>query len=572
MGFLDRLKTKKATIGISISQKGILEVAEFDFDKKKVLKYTNSPINYNVPTRQFDDISELEYSIRKSFEELGLPLNSQVFLSLPTTLISHITLPNILDEESIKMALISEVEKSYVFKKSEPQVSYLKISENAENETSFIAFSPFQIDLLQQIKEVFDKIGINVLAIDTSYASLIRGIIESGMADKNLQDEINWNILLINTNSYVIFSMIGDKLIEVYEDPIAIKSFSEDEIYPAITSAASSSLMNYMSEDIIIISESDDVSAEILSNYFNVNMSKSFIENNKYTQKPIVEYDLNVLPSKAPMISPEIIGILVWEKSQVSLKFNFNENSVKVASSYSFTIGEHEINITAKLLQNIAIGCIVFSLTVIGILWYGAESILSIQTRTLQEVAAKMSELEMALKSDKSNKVIPSKVIEERYLANKNIIMSYDSLAIDIPEKLWLQEFEVYSDLSAYIKGQALKMEDVLNYYESLQKLGRFNNLKISSLKIINPAEEAKSTDVASVSPAPGSVDNVLPAITTNFNTGEKMYEFVFGEKKAVTPATSTSPGTATPTASPPPVTTAPIAPALPPAATPAVP
>ncbi|MFA6989556.1 MAG: hypothetical protein WC197_05760 [Candidatus Gastranaerophilaceae bacterium] len=554
MGFLDSLKAKKkATIGISISSKSILEIAEFDFGQKKILKYTNVTVNYNTSTRQFDDINELESSIKNAFEELGLSLNSNVFLSLPTTLINHQTLPNILDEESIRMAISSEVEKNYVFKKYEPQVSYVKISENADNETSFIVFTAFQAELIQQLKSLFEKIGLNLLAIDTSYASLIRGITESGIIDQNIMEESNWNLLLINTNSYVIFSMIGDKLFEVYEDPIAIKSFSEDEIYPAITSSASSSLVNYPSEHLVIISESDDVSAEILSNYLNFSATKSYIECNRYTQKPIVEYDLTVLPTKAPMISPEIVGICCWSQSSSLLKFNFNEaGALKEYIAQSIIIAGHEIEITPKLLQNIAIGFIAFSLILISALWYISESIISIQTRAIQEISSKISELQTSLDANKVGHIIPSAVIDEIYNNNKNVITSYDSLAIDIPEKLWIEEFEVYSDLSTYIKGKALKMDDILGYYESLQKLGKFKDFKITSLKIADPTAEknaASSTlstppSLLPMPPAPPTTGSVLLPPVSNvstsnnleFFTSVKTYEFVFGVQKSATP------------------------------------
>ena len=494
-------------------------------------------------------------------------------MSLPTTLIDHQTLPNVLDEDSIKVALSSEVEKNYIFKKYEPQVSYVKISESSENETSFIAFTAFQAELIQHIKILFEKLGLNLLAIDTSYASLIRGITESGFVEKNMLEDGNWNILLINTNSYAIFSMIGNKLFEVYEDPIAIKSFTEDEIYPAITSSASSSLINYSPEHLVVISESDDVSAEMLSNYLNIAATKSYIESNRYTQSPIVEYDLTVLPKKAPMISPEVVGIACWAQSSSILKFNFNEDgALKEYIAHSVIIAGREIELTPKLLQNIALGFIAFNLIFVAALWYITESIISIQNRTTQEISAKVSELQTSLDANKGNSIIPSAVIDQIYNTNKNVIMSYSSLAASIPEKLWIEEFEVYGDLTAYIKGKALRMDDVLDYFESLQQLGKFKDFKITNLKLSSPDEEKNVTSTNSSSapssqpnlapppnalpsPAPTTGSMVLPPVSNlnpsrglDFFTGVQAYNFSFGSKKSNMPQQPGTSETSAPT------------------------
>lgn len=516
MGLFDGIKVKKSTIGISITPKSLLEIAEFDYETRKVLKYTNIEIDYNLSTRQISDLETFEYSLRQAFTELGINLNSNVYLSLPTTLIGHQTLPNILDDDSIKMALASEAEKNYIFKKYEPLISHYEVSNNPENETKFLAYSAFQKEVLNEVKGVLEKIGLKILAIDTSYTSMIRGLCASGEVSESLLEGANWNVLSINSNSFAIFSMIGDKLFEVFEDPLAIKSFNEDEIYPAITAASSSNLMNYPADHLIIVSSSDDVSAEILSNYLNVGCSKSFIENNKYSKSPFIECDYNVLPSKAPEVSPEIVGISAWDKYEQGVKFNFaSDGGIKEYMNPTISLGGRELELTAQLVQNILLGYIAACLLIVGALWYVSESLSGAQNKQLQKLSSQLNELERFVKDSNVQKFDMSDQVKKIHNNNKQIIKSYDSISIDIPEKLWLEEMEIYKDLSVYIKGKAYKMNDILSYFESLQKLSKFKDLKISSLKVIEDGAFSKDEEAQGLS-----------------LVSEKTYAFEFGKSR----------------------------------------
>lgn len=72
---------------------------------------------------------------------------------------------------------------------------------------------------------------------------------------------------------------------------------------------------------------------------------------------------------------------------------------------------------------------------------------------------------------------------------------SYDAIAIDIPEKVWLENVTMYSDLTAYIKGYSFSVKDVVNYHQSLQKLSKFKDLKITSLKLAGDKDETEKND-----------------------------------------------------------------------------
>ena len=44
------------------------------------------------------------------------------------------------------------------------------------------------------------------------------------------------NLMIIMQNSYAILSMVGKRPVDYFEEPLALKSFQDEEIYNAIKS------------------------------------------------------------------------------------------------------------------------------------------------------------------------------------------------------------------------------------------------------------------------------------------------------------------------------------------------
>ena len=80
-----------------------------------------------------------------------------------------------------------------------------------------------------------------------------------------MKDFVTWNLMVINQNSYSVLSMAGKSVISYYEEPLALKSFSGEEVYNAIISSSTLTLTTNPANWLYIISETDLVSAEVLS-------------------------------------------------------------------------------------------------------------------------------------------------------------------------------------------------------------------------------------------------------------------------------------------------------------------
>ncbi len=110
----------------------------------------------------------------------------------------------------------------------------------------------------------FADIGSNLVGIETAYSAILRGVYFSTSCSKEIAENYSWNVLLINTNSYAIFSLVGTRLVDYQEVPLAIKSFSMKKLIRLLQLPVSQILPDYPAKKIINSISADDICAEVL--------------------------------------------------------------------------------------------------------------------------------------------------------------------------------------------------------------------------------------------------------------------------------------------------------------------
>ena len=487
---LDKLKSKSSTVAINVSSRSLLEVLEFNKDGL-IINYASVPIQYNAFTKELENVSDFESAIKRAFSEINVGLTSRVYVSLPTFIIDHETLPDIEEEEAIKTMLVSSVEKNYIFKKYDPAISFYRLpEEEATSGNVKICYTALRADEYSKMKGVFEDLGLKVIAIDSSFSSLINGVIVSQKVNPSLiAANDSWNIINITSNSFSIFSMKGKNLVGVYEEPLAVKSFTEEEVYQVITNSLDLVLGNYPAKQVVVVSQSDDVSAEYLASVINVDYPKTYIEDNKF-RRQIVEYGLNITQSNKVRISLEAIGIANWVFNQDGFKFDFLDAPLAVdttVESIFVPIGGRDIELTPELIKKIVISFAIVLALIIGLIFVSLVSLYNAKEKEQIELVSKIQKIENELNlQPQATGMSQAEFLQKSYTNNLNYKKSYAAIAREIPDMLWIEEFQMAEDSKLYLAGRSYRMDDVLNYYDSLNKLGKFPNLKISVLKISN--------------------------------------------------------------------------------------
>ena len=172
----------KKGIGIFISSASTLEVVEYDYNSGVINNYSKISFEYDIITREIntDNFETALQNIIKNFE---ITPQIPITLAISSILINNKSLPLELDNEEVYTALVSETEKNYIFKKSEPAVSWNITSTDKDNHINNIIYSALQRQLVEKMDTIFRRQNLKLVAIDISYSAFIRGLSVSGIVD-----------------------------------------------------------------------------------------------------------------------------------------------------------------------------------------------------------------------------------------------------------------------------------------------------------------------------------------------------------------------------------------------------
>lgn len=485
-----------ATVGISISAANIIEMICIDKSQRMITKYACKELKYNNAIREIISYDDFALAVQDLFKEINVnPKNCNVVLNIPNVHFSFISLPLVLPDDQISGAISSEVEEMYLFKRHEPVVSWNTVTVNKDTDKRYIVFGAVQENTIQNVKDIFDDMGCKLIAIETAYSSMIKGIVYSKVLQEEFENNETTNILLINSNSYSIFCMQGKKLVDCFEEPLAIKSFSSDEVYVAISSAAGSSLENYPAKNLLVVSETNDVSAEILCHKINFDGTMKYLDRNMYADKSFMEISAAVLPKYLPVISLEAVGAAAYAYESYPVKFNF---LLGVDSDFSTTIvlsflgQDYEIERRAVLNIGAIVAVAVLCLfLLIGML------ISIFDKRLLKEISLMSDEFvdtmakvnATSVSGDVSNVFKVTKEISD---ANEKETAVLFALGSEIPNDVYLTNFQSNSKGDIRIEGSANSSESIYAYVKGLKT--KDPKLKITRLELNYTDETASST------------------------------------------------------------------------------
>ena len=493
----------KSLIHLSVTPGVGLELIELDVSTKTITNYACRPLEYNDALRELTSIETFKETVRELFAELNISLKSNVVLNLPMVLFGSIELPLILGDEAIDGAVISEVEQSYVFKRHAPLVSWFDSNSSKSNEVRKLFYSALQKDIIDNIKAVLSELGITLVGVDVSLASLLRALVFAGLLEEQTKEGVSWNLMLINQSGYSLCSMVGKNIVDYYEEPLAIRSFEDDEIYNAINASAQITLMSYPANYLYIVSETDLVSAELLAKRIQVDCNVDFCENNNYKKQDYIPVRLEVIEENAKKISLEAIGIAVGNVVSIPLKFNFlGKSSGELLEDPNepvhVALGASEFDISPNAARNLAL---IFSLILLLpflLLMVICPMVTKNKQAALDEITDKVKKVEAEVKSlqKQQNKTSTFDVNAEmkRVLKdNRAKLMAYTALGESVPPQLWITYFIAKDDGKFNIKGASSNVEDVYVFYRNMKDSLINTQLRLHKLEMRSSLEDAVS-------------------------------------------------------------------------------
>lgn len=494
--FLSKLGANtKTTVGVSVSPGIGLEMIEIDRVTKTVSKYACCHLDYNYTTREIEDYDQFRDALLELFNTLHIPPKSNVILNLPTVHFGVATLPLLLGDDAVTNAIISEAEQSYIFKRQEPVVSWIEGTTNIETETKNLIYSALQQSVIDKIGSVFMEVGCTLLAIETSYASLLKTLSYTDLASDQMKEDVSWNLMVINQNSYSIISLLGKKIVGYYEEPLALKSFVDDEIYNAIISSSQMALQNMPATYLYIVSETDYVSAEVLSMKIPFEGIVKFLECNKYIRDELMQVNLNILPNMALKITPEAIGVGIYQLIDFPIRFNLTgEKNIAIVNDLSadycprITVGNLEIELTPSFISKVSVilGLIIL---IPALILYAFTYFASKHEQTkLDELNLQIEDYKLQLKKYENINVKETfdatSEINNAQSQTRSKLLYYSAIGINKPSKLWLTYMNMNSQGGIDIKGRSTDMASIYAFYKELKQSITSSDISLQKLEM----------------------------------------------------------------------------------------
>ena len=468
------------TIYLSVTPGLGLEMCQIDQQTRTVKAYAVRELAYNEASRDITDYEAFKNAVAEMFEELKINPKCNVVVNMPLVSLGTMSFPLLLADDAIATGIISEVEQTYIFRRMEPAVAWQDVNSasNAGSDNRKVLYSAIQQAVIDNISAALGSLGATLAGIEVSLASYLRALDFAGYTTAQMQDNVTWNLMVVSSNGYSLTSLVGKNVIDYYEEPLAIKTFEGDDIYNAIVASAQITLMSYPANYLYIISETDQVSAELLSKKIQGAGNIDFLENNSFKKHEVLPVSLDILPDNVLKISLQAVGCATANISSYPLKFNFLGNKNITAAGeepVSISFGDKSFEITPTAAMNMAVLIAVVVAVPLVLLGYMfLPKVESEQQQKLDDVNVKIQDIDEQLKKMEGEKSKASafelkKEVEDVISFNRAKLMNYSAIGQSIPETVWITYFMTQDSGLVDIKGASTNVEDIYVFFKNMK-------------------------------------------------------------------------------------------------------
>ena len=118
------------------------------------------------------------------------------------------------NEVELEVALISEVERFYVFKSIDPKVGF------APAKGGQMLYSAYPLAAIQSMENVFAELKIPLIAIDCNYTAIIRALVSLGLVEREVTEELKWAVVVLSDTTIFMAVIEGQIVEKVLESPL----------------------------------------------------------------------------------------------------------------------------------------------------------------------------------------------------------------------------------------------------------------------------------------------------------------------------------------------------------------
>ena len=482
-----------------------------------VKTYGQVPLDYNEAQREIANYEDFKNGLETLFQMRGVnPANARIHLSVPTVWFgTKEGLPLLLDDAAITNIVVGELEQTYVFKRKEPMPFWFDALASSNSDSRNVFYSAVQKEAITQIREILTAMGATLVSVECSLFADLKGLFVTGIAAEQMQDGYSWSLMIINNSGFQMLGLQGKRILEYYEEPLPIKSYEGEEIYAAIENAAQIALMSTPSSALIVLSETDLVSAEILAGRLQFSGKTIFVEDNQFRKEPLMEMSLNIFAEDHLKVSLHSIGAMS-PAGLMPVDVDFLSEGGKntaVSAVVEIPLGNGQVfELTPAKATVMAIVLLAVVMAPLGAAYFIANNMFAKAQAESSALDNQITQLDEQLKQyetkKEDNTFDPVAEIERVLKNNRTKIMAYAALGESIPENLYLTYFLTGDDGKVNIRGCADSVEDVYVFFKNLKDSLVESKLRLSKLDL-------KS----------GSLDNVVNSTVSTIDNAPYIFE-----------------------------------------------
>jgi len=505
----------RVDVYVTVSQTCGMEMIAVD-KHGNVKSYAQAQLSYNAAQREIASYDDFKTELENLFQARNInPEKANIHLSVPTVWFGcKEGLPLLLDDDAIKNVVIGELEQTFIFKRREPMPYWFDALASTNSDSRNVFYTAVQKESVDQISEILSSMGANLVSVQCSLIADLKGLFVSGIAAEQMQDTSSWSLMIVNASGFQMVGMQGKRILDYYEEPLPMASYSGEEIYSAIENAAQIALMSSPSSSLIVLSETDLVSAEILAGRLQFGGSIIYIEDNQFRKEPLMDLGLNVFQEDQLKVSLHAAGAIA-PAGIMPVEVDFLAADVKKSiqtAVIEIPIGGNVYELTPQKALVLSLILLALILTPVGLAYYITGNIVSEKQAKVQELETQITQLDAELKAyeTKPNEVAfdPVAEIEKVLKQNRTKIMAYAALGESIPENLYLTYFLTGDAGLINIKGCADSVEDVYVFFENLKDSLIDSKLRLSKLDL-----------------KAGSLDTVINSTVSTVDTAPYIFE-----------------------------------------------
>lgn len=483
------LLKKNTIVGVSITPEIGLEVAQIDFDTKTVLKYGVKNLDYNINQREIADLDIFKDVLQDLFNELSIPKNAKIVLNLPPATFKVSDYPASHSDLEVESAIEEELQEISFYKELEPDIAISKLPNSSMQFNKFVHTS-LSKSMILEVVLIFRDLGYKIHAIDTSVNSLLNSLIY--LERVNTAPDTSWVLMIVENYCCRIIPMNGQYYVDAFEEKISIGEVLDDaENYSIVINAVEDYLKRLPSKYLCVVSKTNVISAEALSNKLTYSAPITYQEANIFSSEAFLGTSAEVNSELAKTISLDVIGAGIYRNFEQYTEVNLNLYNSSLGDVYwseqppQFTLFGKKIILSNDNLLTYFL--ILTALLIVATIIFLIPLNISIKTQNeaLQELNSKIEEAQRFLKE---NENISSDLFDEGdeirmgIEQNKNIYSYYTIVGTEIPKKLWLTELKLGPKVT--IAGQADNLESVYSFFRNIKDYNPDNNLKLQKLSL----------------------------------------------------------------------------------------